>query len=471
LATVGDRTILAIAAPVCSGAGGCARVGATIVGVGVDGIAVEALRRGGAPAELQGGIAIFDRGARLVASAGDPSVTAMAAPAARVPVRVNQRLDGTSVTTLFTPLELGGRPLGTLAVSIPVEPNLASVRRTALGLGLMLLAAMAGIAVVGIIVSRLVLRQVRSLVTTNRALGRGELSARAHVLWNDEIGEVGTLLNEMAEQLQAMYETLEARVAERTEEVERLLRERTEFFASVSHELRTPLAVILRHAEMLLDTEYRKNGRWSAQAGNALKDSGGQLARLIDDILQLAEAEAGAMAVDLGPVDIGGVIRDMRTTIEPLARAAGLKPSVRVPRDLPLALADEQRIRQIVLNLVDNAVKYTPEGGRVEVVVEEHPGWVELRVADTGIGFPPDCGDRIFEPFYRVKGTEPQGGQASSGLGLAVAKRLVEAHGGRIAYRSTPGQGSTFTVRFRRVGDPPRADRLEMKAHGRGRDA
>ncbi|MGH2830534.1 MAG: sensor histidine kinase, partial [Actinomycetota bacterium] len=127
------------------------------------------------------------------------------------------------------------------------------------------------------------------------------------------------------------------------------------------------------------------------------------------------------------------------------ARGSGVRAKIRVPKDLPPVLADPRRLREILLNLVDNAVKYTPEGGTVEISAHALDGAVAIAVADTGIGIPPGTGDRVFEPFFRAEGVRTQQGQASSGLGLAVVKRLVEAHGGRIDYESAPGAGTTFT--------------------------
>lgn len=268
----------------------------------------------------------------------------------------------------------------------------------------------------------------------------------------------------MAEQLQAMYSTLESRVAERTEEVERLLRERTEFFASVSHELRTPLAVILRHAEMLLDNAYRGNGRWRTDAGSALRDSGQQLSHLIDDILELAEVEAGRLDVEIEPVDVGAFLHEMRATIVPLARAAGVRATFHATdRALPPVAADPRRLRQILLNLADNAIKYSPEGGSVDLSAAGRGGVVEIVVSDTGVGIPPEAGDQIFEPFHRVKGVQTQRGQASSGLGLAIARRLAEAHGGTIGYVARDGGGTTFTVRMP-VFAPAEAERDDVDA-------
>ncbi len=166
---------------------------------------------------------------------------------------------------------------------------------------------------------------------------------------------------------------------------------------------------------------------------------------MINEILELAKAEVGGLEVNLEKVRLDEVIADARRTIDELAKGAGISLSMRVPQTLPDVEADPNRLREIILNLVDNAVKYTPKGGRVSVSAVARNSHVVVSVADTGVGIPPEAKDRIFEPFYRVKGIRTQRQQPASGLGLALTKKLVEAHGGKISFVSKPGAGSTFT--------------------------
>lgn len=252
-------------------------------------------------------------------------------------------------------------------------------------------------------------------------------------------------VNQMAEQLEASYETLESRVAQRTEEVQRLLQERTEFFTGISHEFRTPLAVIISQAELMLDPTYPKRGRWRGEIGE-IRDSAQQLLLLINDILDLARAEAGRIEMHLSEVSIPEVIAGLRKTAAGLASAGNLKLSIEVPAKLPMVRADAFRLREVILNVLDNAAKYTPAGGKVRLTAEANGGSVEIAVSDSGMGIPKEAGERVFDPFYRVPGAEPQRGQAASGLGLALAKRFVEAQGGTISFLSEPGAGTTFRV-------------------------
>lgn len=441
-----ERTTLAIAAPVCSGTSECLPVGAAIVGIEIERLTAEAIRSAGDAPAPRPGLVIYDERGRTLAASG---LTAQARPPETEGdelVRRDEEAGGSQLSTLYAPLLVQGRRAGTVAVSLPAEAVFSGVRGAGVRLALVFLAAMAGIVAIGALLSRAILSQMRALLETNRALGRGELFARAPVHGTDEIGELAEGVNQMAEQLEASYENLEMRVAERTEEVQRLLRERTEFFASLSHELRTPLAIILGQAKMMRDPDYPKRNGWTGQSGRTIEDSAQQLLTLVNDILDLARAEASSIEVNLENVDLYKFVKEMRPTIEGLARTNGLSVALELGRDLPAVKADRDRLRQVILNLVDNAVKYTPEGGRVEVRAAAGTGLVELSVLDTGVGIPPDVGELIFEPFYRVESTTSQRGAASTGLGLALSKRLVEAQNGSIAYQSKPGSGTTFTV-------------------------
>ena len=461
------REMLVIAAPVCSANPGCSSVGAAIVGLGVDELVTSARGAGSSASSVTGpttGVALYDTTGRLLGRSGrvpgDPRERARDG-------RRTHSVDGVELATLDTPFDVQGARAGTIALSAPTAPAFSTVRGAGIRLALILLGAMLGVVAIGAALSKRILAQVNPLVETNRALGRGDLDARAPVLSSDELGELASGVNQMAEQLQASYETLELRVAQRTEEVQRLLKERTEFFAALSHELRTPLAVIRGQAKMMLDPSYPKGVKWVSDTGRAIDDSAAQLLSLVNDILDLARAESGRMEIDLEPLELADVVSNVRPTIDGLARSGGLHIGVEVPTDLPPVRADRERLRQVIVNLVDNAVKYTPEGGRVDLSAKARNGSVEVSVADTGVGIPPQSGDLIFEPFYRVRGTKPQRGQASSGLGLALAKRIVEAQGGTINFESTPDEGTTFTFTLPLVAARAKKRRKPSRARRR----
>jgi two-component system OmpR family sensor kinase len=461
LLSVDGRWLLGVAAPICSASTGCKPVGAAIGGVRLDRVAEDARVRL-APAEKRSGIgvAIYDEKGGRVSAAGPVSSQAAAPGAGEGIRRRREDAGGHEVAAAYAPFTLQGRDRGLVAVTLPVDPAYASVRDTGWRLVGIVLAAMVGIVAVGALLSRRILGQVRHLVETNRSLGAGDLGARAPVLSRDELGELASGVNSMAEQLQASYETLEMRVHERTEEVERLLEQRTEFFTAVSHDLRTPLAVIQAQARLLDDPSYRKGGGWSHEVAATLDEASDQILAFVNDMLEIARAEAGSLQLDMREVNLSEVVKGLRGTLEALARGGELRASTRLPDRLPAVQADPTRLREVILHLIDNAVKYTPPGGKVELSVETSNGHVVVSVSDTGPGIPVETGDRVFEPFFRVEGTRPQRGQASSGLGLALAKRLVEAHGGTISYESVPGDGTIFrftlvAARSRRSGRTP----------------
>lgn len=441
---LGDRKLLTIAAPVCSAANECLSVGSALVGIDVGLVASEAAGAWGDKGLVQG-LSIYDE-------AGDLVVTTGPSPPGRVPgwssdlIRRSEKVGEREFFTLYSPFELQGRRAGTLAVSLPAGSVLQLARGAGLRLAIVVFLGMAGVVAVGAFLSRYVLTHIRSLVETSRSLGRGHLAARTPAVAGDELGELAGVLNQMAEELQASHETLEMRVDERTSEIGRLLQERTDFFAGISHELRTPIAVILNQSKRLLSSLKTSRKRKDIESVEMILQSAGQLLARVNDILELARAESGRIDVTLCDVAIPEVLKDVRPTIRGLASAGRHSLETSLPDELPLVRADPSRLKDVVMNLVDNAVKYTPAGGKIGVSASARNGKVRLSVADSGPGIPHEIGDRIFEPFYRVPGTKTQRGQASTGLGLALTKRLVEAQGGEISYESKPGRGTTFTV-------------------------
>lgn len=438
-----DRWVLATAGPVSADG---EPVGGVIAGIDTTDLVRASASHSGAPVQM------YAPGGDRVASSGEGG-------ADRVPVGVdegaavrrNERRAGEDVATLYSGLRLGGDEVGTLAVTVPTGDAFAGARGATARLTVLILAAMAGLVALGAVLSRLMLAQVRPLVDTNRALGRGDLAARAPVRGRDELGELARGMNVMAEQLEAAQVELEMRVAARTEELERLSIEilraaqgRSQFLAEIVHEFRNQLFSISAYAEFMLDPEFElSEPGWRFEYGKAIGDAATDLRARVDEILDLAQHEAGKMHFAFEGLSLSRLIEDLAPTIVALARRGDLTVALDVARSLPLVKADPARLRQIVLNLVSNAVKYTPPGGHVTITARRRQARVEVNVEDTGIGIPPEVGDRVFEPFYRATGAGGSG-FASSGLGLAITKRLVEGHGGRIWYSSTPDLGTTF---------------------------
>ena len=204
---------------------------------------------------------------------------------------------------------------------------------------------------------------------------------------------------------------------------------RRQLMADVAHELRTPLAILQGRIEGLLDGVYPRDEHHLAE----LLEETRHLSRLVEDLGTLSHAEAGALELRKERVDLGDLVRDV-------AAALPRTIAVAVPADLPAIEADPVRIRQVLLNLLANALRHTPEEGSVAVEIQAKPQRILIRVRDSGSGIAPEDLPRIFERFQ--KGSDSRG----SGLGLAIARKLVLAHGGDIGIESAPGKGTEVTV-------------------------
>jgi signal transduction histidine kinase len=434
-----DRPMFVVAAPICTTANGCHPSGVAIAGIRADAVA-SAVRL-----EAGTGFSLFNSAGQLI---GSETASLPAPPRGgdgdKLP-RITTKVNGRSSQVVYAPLVLQGVSVGTFAISLPVSPAFASARHAAHSFAWLLIALIAGIVAIGLLVNQRIMAQVRPLVRTNRKLGAGDLSARAPVRGRDELGELAAGVNQMAEQLEASVDTLRSGVEQRTDEVRRLLQERNEFFATLSHEFRTPLAIIRTQANMLSDPDLRRDAGAATTSLGIVSEAATQALDIVNDILEASRSESDAVDLQLEEVDLTALLKGMTPTIEGLASAAELRAEIQIG-PLPPLYADGRRLRQVVLNLVDNAVKYTPSGGSVSVLAAASGDTVEVVVQDNGVGIPADAMAQLFDPFYRVPGTRPQHGESSSGIGLTLAKRLVEAHGGTLTVASIQGEGSTFTV-------------------------
>ena len=230
------------------------------------------------------------------------------------------------------------------------------------------------------------------------------------------------------------------------------------FLGSMSHELRSSLSGIVMSAELLADPGLGVVGTdrapdLAARIGTVAR----HVMALVDNLLDLSRIQSRRLEVRLQPVDVAALLRDVLSTIAPLAADAGLTVDIPGGEDIPRVLADPLRLRQVVLNLLTNAVKFTPAGGRawVELAIGEHD--LTIAVCDTGTGIDQSNLERIFEPFERVQGTSAPG----TGLGLAIARAIVELHGGRLAVSSWPGAGSRFAFTVRLARSPHLGPELE----------
>ena len=231
----------------------------------------------------------------------------------------------------------------------------------------------------------------------------------------------------------------------KTRQLEVASRHKSEFLTNMSHELRTPLNAVIGFAEALRAKLVGEVNDKQAEYLDNIRQAGEHLLSLINDVLDLSKIEAGHMELELARFDLAGVIARAMTQVRARALRDGIALGKDIGPGLAEVLADERKLKQVLLNLLSNAVKFTPGGGKVDVSAKILEGEIRIAVRDTGIGISPEDQAALFEQFRQV-GRDRARNAEGTGLGLALAKRFVELHGGRILVDSVPGKGSTFTV-------------------------
>jgi signal transduction histidine kinase len=235
-------------------------------------------------------------------------------------------------------------------------------------------------------------------------------------------------------------------------QLEAASRHKSEFLANMSHELRTPLNAILGFSEALSDRMFGEINDKQAEYLTDIQESGRHLLSLINDILDLSKIEAGRMELEPSEFDLPTAIANTVTLVRERAQRRGVALGIGVDERLGAFRADERKLKQVLLNLLSNALKFTPEGGRVDVAAVRLDGAVEISVTDTGIGIAPEDQQAVFEEFRQVGATSRK--VEGTGLGLAITRKFVELHGGRLWVESELGKGSrfAFTIPTQKVG-------------------
>ena len=270
--------------------------------------------------------------------------------------------------------------------------------------------------------SKRILAPIKVLTQNARRLGKGDFSQRVQVKDKGEVRELAQAFNSMASDL------------ERAELLRRNM------VADVAHELRTPLTNLKGHLEAVHDGVIKPD----AETISSLEEEAALLSRLVDDLQELSLVEAGELKLDFQSEDITRLITQAVAAVQAQAVAKGLALSTYLPDKLPQVNIDSHRINQVLRNLLGNALTHSTQGGSITVTASQQDDWVKVTVSDTGEGISPEEISNIFERFYRVdkSRTRATGG---SGLGLTIARRLVEAHGGNIEVQSELGKGSSFS--------------------------
>lgn len=271
--------------------------------------------------------------------------------------------------------------------------------------------------------SRRISAPIKALTAASERLGRGDLSQRVKINDRSEIGELARTFNSMASDLQ------------RAERLQRNM------VADVAHELRTPLSNIRGYLEAMRDGLVKPD----ADTIRSLEEEAALLSRLVNDLQELSLAEAGELKLHCEIQDIVGVIKQAVVAKQTQAVAKGLRLSADLTEKLSLVNIDSQRMGQVLRNLLENAIAHTSDGASVAVTAAQHNNHLKVSVTDTGEGIPAEDLPYIFERFYRVDKSRSRA-TGGSGLGLTIARRLVEAHGGTIEVQSELGKGSRFTI-------------------------
>jgi signal transduction histidine kinase len=233
-------------------------------------------------------------------------------------------------------------------------------------------------------------------------------------------------------------------IEEKSRQIEAANRHKSEFLANMSHELRTPFNAIIGFSEVLGERLFGELNEKQAEYTDDILGSGRHLLSLINEILDLSKVEAGRMELELAGFDLPLAIDNARTFVRERATKHGIALDVKVDGGLGEFVGDERKIKQILLNLLSNAVKFTPEGGRIGINARQIDGSVEISITDTGIGIAAEDQPKIFDEFRQV-GIDHKHKSEGTGLGLTLAKKFVELHGGNIRVTSEIGKGSTFT--------------------------
>ena len=278
------------------------------------------------------------------------------------------------------------------------------------------------------LVTRWVAGPLQKMVAAAQGVAKGDTRGQIPLSGPAEVRGLASAFNEMVERVNS------GRQAQR------------DFVANVSHDLKTPLTAIQGFAQAILDgaaadEEARRH------AASVIYAEADRLHRLVEDLLDLARIDAGQMAFSIGPVDLAGVIRSVAERLSLRASEKGIQLESRLGA-LPRIAGDGDRLAQVVTNLIDNAIKHAPTNGLVTVSSEVTKDWVQIHVDDNGPGIPPDELSRIFERFYQVDRSRRGDESRGVGLGLAISREIVQAHGGRLSAQSAPGSGSRFTVKL-----------------------
>jgi two-component system sensor histidine kinase BarA len=398
------------------------------------------------------------------------------------PVAQEIMLDGVGYLDTLLPLfDNNARPIGAIRIGVPTSRVSQQTSQLLIWFtGVALISLVIASALLVVTVTTLVAEPLQKLVKVIQQIRAGsDLSARVTVTSGDEFGQLSAAFNEMLSSLQQsqfrieqyaqdleqktgsletanarLQADIEARIkieqalAEARDQALEASRLKTELLAKVSHELRTPLGAILGYTELLKEGLYGRLSDQQEEVSAEIIKSTHYLTGLVNELLDQAQLETGRLRLQLEPFPVREMVSQVESKMKVLAHAKGLSLQTNVAADVPdMIIGDSNRLKQILVNLISNAIKFSHNGAVDVTIYCPEPARWAMQVVDTGIGMPDDAQDYIFDPFRQVDGSLTRK-YTGAGLGLSIVKQLTLLMGGQITFKSQIGQGTTFTVQF-----------------------
>lgn len=345
--------------------------------------------------------------------------------------RGNNAYFGIDVLLVAVPIVRGETVEGAVLVHTPLAPIEANIRAINEAVAYSLLLGMAASIVLALIFSRKISGPILKINEVARAMARGDFSRQAPARFSDELGVLAGSINELSGQLREKIQTID-----RIDEVRR------SFVANISHELRTPLTIMQGYTEALMDGIAEDEGQRDKYLLN-IYDETIRLRRLVDDLLDLRRLESGAISLSLERTEIGAIVKDIAGQFKQTMNGKKVRFDIILPDEGLWVRGDPDRLRQVLINLVDNAVRFSPPEGIVEIKGENGSNSVRVSVRDQGAGLSQEEQQLVWERFYKADGART-GRDSGSGLGLAIARQIISLHGGEIGVESAPGAGASF---------------------------